>query len=79
MRRIGKEMRETAMGGKLKEMGEKATRSEVGRKASRQWYVIDLGKDVGFKGGPKADGHSSEEHLNEVPVRQVNSMESKKI
>ena len=52
------------MGGKLKEMGKKATRSEVGRKAMREGNVVDLGEDVRFKGGMKARRYVTEPHLN---------------
>ena len=72
-------MRQTAMGGKLKEMGKKTAGSKVGRKASGKWDVVDLGEDVRFKGGTKVRRHATEERLNKVPVRQISPMEGKKI
>ena len=55
MRRVTEEMRQTAMGGKLKEMCKETARSKVGREASGKRNMIDLRQDVGFRSGGEGE------------------------
>ena len=71
-------MRQTAMGGKLKEMCKETARSKVGREASGKRNMIDLRQDVGFRSGAKAKRHVAKERLNKVLVRKISPMKCKK-